>query len=170
MKKTEPFNQLIWLFMRIGLPLLLLNCFALAIYAKSTTAQEILDKRINLVAEQKEIKIILNQISRLAEIKFVYSSQKVPARKKVTIVAHDRRLGDVLDLLFEPLDIFYRVSGNQIVLVRKGDINHTSLQLKETNIVTINEVFKVVTGKVTNESGEPLAGVSVIVKGTSRER
>ena len=168
MKKTEPFNQLIWLFMRIGLPLLLLNCFALAIYAKSTTAQEILDKRINLVAEQKEIKIILNQISRLAEIKFVYSSQKVPARKKVTIVAHDRRLGDVLDLLFEPLDIFYRVSGNQIVLVRKGDINHTSLQLKETNNVTINEVFKVVTGKVTNESGEPLAGVSVIVKGTSR--
>lgn len=154
--------------MRIGLPLLLFNCVTLVIYANSTRGQEILDKRINIVAEQKEIKLILSEISRLAEIKFVYSSQKVPARKKVTIVAHDRRLGDVLDQLLGPLDIFYRVSGNQIVLVRKGDINHTSLQISETSNIIIGEVFKVVTGKVTNEAGEPLVGVSVIVKGTSR--
>ena len=154
--------------MRIGLPLLLFNCLTLVVYAKSTKGQEILDKRINIVAEQKEIKLILSEISRLAEIKFVYSSQKVPARKKVTIVAHDRRLGDVLDLLLGPLDIFYRVSGNQIVLVRKGDINHGSLQISETSNIIIGEVFKAVTGKVTNEAGEPLVGVSVIVKGTSR--
>ena len=154
--------------MRIALPLLLFNCFTIVLYAKETSAQEILDKRINLIAEQKEIKAILNEISRLAEIKFVYSSQKVPARKKVSIVVHDRRLGDVLDLLLGPLNIFYRVSGNQIVLVRKGDINQTSLQIKETDNIAIDEVFKTVTGKVTNQSGEALAGVSVIVKGTSR--
>ena len=154
--------------MRIGLPLLLFNCFAIAIYAKVTTAQEILDKRINLIAEQKEIKVILNEISRLAEIKFVYSSQKVPARKKVSIVVHDRRLGDVLDLLLGPLDVFYRVSGNQIVLVRKGDITNAYLQIQETSNTSIDEVFKTVTGKVTNENGEPLAGVSVIIRGTSR--
>ncbi|MGZ5133669.1 MAG: SusC/RagA family TonB-linked outer membrane protein, partial [Flavitalea sp.] len=168
MMKSKPLNQLICLFMRIGLPLLLFNCFTIVLYAKSTTGQEILDKKINLIAEQKEIKVILTEISRLAGIKFVYSSQKIPARKKVSIVAHDRRLGDVLDLLLGPLDIFYRVSGNQIVLVRKGDIDHTSLQVKATGNIAMEEVFKTVAGKVTNESGEPLAGVSVIVKGTSR--
>src|SRR5205085_8327614 len=83
--------------------------------------EELLDKKITLFAEQKEVREVLNEITRLVEIKFVYSAQKIPAHKKVTIKANEKRLGDVLDLLLQPLNVFYYVSGNQVVLMKKGD-------------------------------------------------
>src|SRR4051812_36148323 len=118
MKKNKPIRQLICQLMRVGLlPVLLIICFGEVIYAKPGNDEEILDKKISLVAEQKEVKIILGEISKLAEIKFVYSAQKIPARKKVSLLAYDQRLGDVLNLLLRPLEVLYYVSGNQIVLM-----------------------------------------------------
>ena len=107
--------------MRIGLLPVLLICSGGIINANPGSGEEILNKKISLVAEQKEVKIILSEISRLAEIKFVYSAQRIPARKKVSLLAYDQKLGDVLNLLFQPLDVLYYVSGNQIVLMKKGE-------------------------------------------------
>ena len=50
----------------------------------------------------------------------MYSAQRIPARRKVSLLAYDQRLGDVLNLLLQPLDVLYYVSGNQIVLMKKG--------------------------------------------------
>jgi len=159
--------------MRIGLlPVLLIACLANVLYAKRTNGQEILDKKINLVADQKEVKIILTEISKLAEINFVYSAQRIPCRKKVTVSAHDMRLGDILDGMFEPMNIFYFVSGKQIVLMRKGDDNPVPTAVKylpgDKKVEAEPDPVKTVTGKVTNEAGDPLSGVSVLVKGTAR--
>jgi TonB-linked SusC/RagA family outer membrane protein len=173
MKKKNPINQLLCQFMKIGLlPALLIICFGGIIYAKPGNGEEILDKKISLVAEQKEIKNVLSEISKLAEIKFVYSPQRIPARKKVSIIAYDQRLGDVLNLLLQPLDVLYYVSGNQIVLMKKGSENTFFAKLKvqpgDKKITDIEYLYKNITGKVTNDKGEPLEGVSVLVKGTSR--
>jgi len=173
MKKKQFYNPLIFRFMRIGLlPVLLIACLANVLYAKRTNGQEILDKKINLVADQKEVKIILTEISKLAEINFVYSAQRIPCRKKVTVSAHDMRLGDILDGMFEPMNIFYFVSGKQIVLMRKGDDNPVPTAVKylpgDKKVEAEPDPVKTVTGKVTNEAGDPLSGVSVLVKGTAR--
>src|SRR5258708_5841185 len=122
MKKTELLNLLMYRFMRNGLlPLLLITCTAAMVYASPTNGQEILNKKIDLVADQKEVRTILTEISRLAGIKFVYSAQRIPCHQKVSLLAHDRKLSEVLDNLFQPLNIFYNVSGNQVVLMRKDD-------------------------------------------------
>ena len=55
--------------------------------------ENVLDKKISLVAEQKEVRDILSEISKLVEIKFVYSAQRIPARKKVSILANDQKSG-----------------------------------------------------------------------------
>lgn len=171
MKKSEFFNQLIYRFMRIGLlPLFLVSCMTVVVSASPTSGQEVLDRKIDLSADQKEVKTVLADISRLASIKFVYSSQRIPAHQKVTLQAHDKRLSEVLDILLQPLNIFYRVSGDQIVLMRKGDDANEYYNLKDapfsTDVASIN--MATITGKVTNDAGEPLPGVSVLVKGTSR--
>jgi TonB-linked SusC/RagA family outer membrane protein len=172
MKKRQLFNQLIYRFMRIGLlPLLMINCMTAMIYANPSSGQEVLDKKINLVAEQKEVKTILNELSKLAEIKFVYSAQRVPCHQKVSLMAKDRKLSEVLDQLLAPLDIFYHVSGNQIVLMKKGDESNDLIMLQddETKKITdLTSLASTITGRVTNEAGEPLAGVSVLVKGTAK--
>src|SRR5688500_5748950 len=128
--KKELVNQLIYGFMRIGLlPLLLVIGFAGIMYARPLKGQEVLNRKINLIADQKEIRMVLTEIGKLADIRFVYSAQRIPARQKVSVSAHNRRLGDILDNILQPLNILYYVSGNQIVLTRKGDTYHLSMIL-----------------------------------------
>lgn len=160
--------------MRIGLlPLLLITAFNVIIQASPTNGQEVLNTKINLVVEQKEVKTVLGEISKLAGIKFVYSAQRIPTRQKVSVVARDRRLGDVLDGLLRPLNICYQVSGNQVVLMRKGDGATAEIAYYEEGNMdrsadAIEMPYKVITGKVTNEKGDGLPGVSVVVKGTAK--
>ena len=172
MKNFEFSYQLIYRFMRIGLlPLLLITTCAGTLFANHIDGQEVLTRKVSLVADQKEVKAILNELSKIADIKFVYSAQRIPCKQKVSLRAKDEKLGDVLDELLMPLDIFYHVSGEQIVLMRKdGAANADILPVKEIDKSAVADLYvaKVITGKVTTESGEPLAGVSVLVKGTSR--
>jgi TonB-linked SusC/RagA family outer membrane protein len=173
MKKNELFNQIMCRFMRIGLlPLILISCLSGVVYSNPTSGQEILNKKVNVVADQKEIRLILGELSKMADIKFVYSAQRIPVRKKVSLLARDRRLGDVLDILLQPLNVFYHVSGTQIVLMRKGDEDNLFNILQEDGSdnkqVGADYIVKAVTGKITNENGDPLAGVSVLVKGSAR--
>jgi len=158
--------------MRIGLlPLLLVTTFAGTLYANHISGQEVLNRKVSLVADQKEVKSILTELSKLADIKFVYSAQRIPCKQKVSLRAKDESLGDVLDGLLDPLDIYYHVSGEQIVLMRKGDDNNGYLPpVTQADKVAGADIFmaKIVTGRVTNEAGDPLVGVSVLVQGTSR--
>jgi TonB-linked SusC/RagA family outer membrane protein len=165
-------NQLIYRFMRIGLlPLLLITAFAGVMYARPLHGQEILNQRINLVANNKEVKTVLTEISQLADIKFVYSAQRIPARQRISVVARNQPLGEVLEILLSPLNILYFVSGNQIVLMKKGEaIKLATLLSDDPRQLLLEEQApaKPITGKVTNENGEPLNGVSVLVQGTNR--
>ena len=105
--KKELVNHLIYGFMRIGLlPLLLINCLAVVIYASPTSGQEVLNRKISVQAQQEEMKTILTAISKAAGVKFVYSAQKIPSRKKMTVSANNQRLAEVLDGLLSPLNIF----------------------------------------------------------------
>ncbi|MGK2863803.1 MAG: TonB-dependent receptor [Chitinophagaceae bacterium] len=170
MKKIKTIRKLL---SRLPAPRLLAVLLIISLgEAKAGDTDEILDKKISLAIEQKEVKTVLNEISRITAIKFVYSPQRIPARKKVSLLAYNQRLGDVLNLLLQPLDILYYVSGSQIVLMKKGEEKNILASLKEPiDFKILSEkvsAFKNVTGKVTNDKGEPLVGVSVTVKGTTR--
>jgi len=145
-------------------------CFGLLSSAPAQ-AEGVLDKKITINAQQKEMRTILNEISRLFEVKFVYSAQKIPARKKVSVLATDQKVKEVLDQLFGPLNVLYYVSGNQVVLMNRGeegDMLANLRALEEKPSSGKNSFFKTITGKVTNQEGQPLQGVSVTVVGTTR--
>ncbi|HEY6504036.1 MAG TPA: TonB-dependent receptor [Chitinophagaceae bacterium] len=170
MKKKDAVSKIFRQLVTGLVPLVLVIFLPHTTYAHPGYDADVLDKKISLVVEQKEVKTILAEISKLAEIKFVYSSQKIPSRKKVSLQVYDERLGDVLNSLFGPLDVLYYVSGSQIVLMKKGQEKKELEKLVILSSDKANKIdfFKTITGKVTNEKGEALEGVSVQVKGTSR--
>ena len=162
-------------FKRIRFHRLLLFFIFLIGLAYSIPAQaeeDVLDKKITLVVKQKPVRDVLNDISQLVEVKFVYSAQKIPARKKVSILATDQKVRDVLDLLLEPLDVLYYVSGNQVVLIKKNELNDVVIKLQgladKKKQIPADFFYKTIAGKVNNDKGEPLQGVSVVVRGTTR--
>lgn len=170
MKKNNAIRQSILPFVKGLLSLLFLIFCSKFSLANPGNGDDVLDKKISLIVEQKEVKSILTEISKLAEIKFVYSSQRIPCKKRVSLQVHDKKLSEVLNSLFIPLDVLYYVSGSQIVLMKKGDEKENMEKLTNASEgqITQEVFYKNISGKVTNDKGEPLAGVSVLVKGTSR--
>src|SRR5436190_9380844 len=153
MKKCKLFRLCSYPLTKIGLSQFLLSVFILGLLnatpASAKGVEGVLDKKITLVAERKEVREILNEISKLVEIKFVYSAQRIPSRKKVTILAKDKRVGDILNSLFGDLDVLYYVSGNQVVLMKKGEEADVLLKLKdqeEEKAITSEVFYKNITG------------------------
>jgi TonB-linked SusC/RagA family outer membrane protein len=152
--------------MRISsVQIVLLLVFAGMSMATNLEAQ-ILDRLVTLKVEEQEIAKALLQIEKQADIKFVFSPQVIRARQRVTLQVEQEKLGKLLDRLFRPLSIKYEVSGKYILL---SDLSQTLERTQiETDAFAIPELDRTIRGKVTDEKGEPLPGVSIVLKGTQR--
>ncbi len=172
MQNAKPFKQLIIILMRAGLlPLLLLFILCGTAYADHAEGQQLLDKKIKVQVEGAELKTVLSKLSQIADVKFVYSAQKIPLQAIVTLDAKDERLEEVLDKLLSPLLIDYKVTGNQVVLMNKNAEKTAENKQKIAaaaefllNAANVNNVK----GRVTDEKGNPVQAASVMVKGTTR--
>jgi iron complex outermembrane receptor protein len=154
--------------MRITLTQLLLSfVFCGITLANDAFSQEVLNKSISLKPETITVKRALTQIERLADVKFIYSPNLIQSERKVNLSFDNNRLSTILNEFLTPLNISYEVVGNRIVLSKKEiEIVPQTTNTKELPNVINADIN--VTGQVTDEKGQPLTGVSVLVKGSTR--
>jgi TonB-linked SusC/RagA family outer membrane protein len=145
--------------------LMLLLVFTSLSLANTGMAQELLNRQVSVHMEDRDLRLVLNRIAKVANVKFTYVPQMIPATKKVSLHSDKERLETVLDRLLTPLEIDYKVSGDYIVLRKEpGKKSDSGNQQNFANpAAEIN-----ITGKVTDEQGAALPGVSIILKGTQR--
>ncbi len=133
--------------------LLLLACLmqvSASVYSQAT--------RFNFRAENKQIVEVLKEIEETSNFRFFYQREQVDVERRVSVKATDATVENILDELFEGYGINYRVLQDNLILLTPG---------KEAFNETVNsQQGKSITGKVTDEKGEPLPGVSIVVKGT----
>ncbi len=144
----------------MSLSLLLVLLFTEISVGRSGLTQEILHQPVSVVADNQDLKSVLTDLSKSAHIKFLYVPQVIAAAKKVTLKVERERLDVVLNRLLSPLEISYQVSGQYIIL-RKQSVSSVPTP-------TPSAVDRTITGSVTDEKGEPIPGVSVLLKGTQR--
>ncbi|HYG39497.1 MAG TPA: TonB-dependent receptor [Cytophagales bacterium] len=165
MKKHQTIRSLIVMFMRFALlPLALVLITSSAFTASFARLDQltVLDKVITISAEGDKIKNILPILEKTAKIKFSYNPKTIALDEKVSFSYIDKKLGEVLDGIFEPLSISYYLSGDYIILVKRTENSTGSL---ETSSDLFEEIK--VTGTVVSNAGAPLPGVNVFVKGTT---
>ena len=135
-----------------GLSLVILSCAVLFFtFSSAYGADQSPDLTIKIKNENIEEAIKI--ISQKTGYRFIYSDDLMPADKYVSINAKNKPLTNILDQLFAGTDLQFNILNNQVVVITK---THPA---KSINFP--------VTGTVTDEGGSPLAGVSVIIKGTS---
>ena len=162
MKKTVPVQRLLLKAMRITVTQLLLSVLICYIsVAHGTHAQELLHKEISLQMQSTEIKHILGKIEKQANIRFIYSSNSIQLRHKATINVSNQPLARVLDDLLAPIQVQYEVVDSRILLSKKP---FESVPLPPV----LTPAERKISGKVADEKGEGLPGVSVVIKGTQR--
>lgn len=147
--------------------LLLLTSMA---WANPGKAQEYLHKRLTIRAENQEIKRILTEIEKATDVQFVYSTQVIDPRQRVSLNVVNTTLEEALNRLLKPLTVRYELVGRKLVLSPS-----TSAVFDLANPVRVAEQStdradpkRMVSGRVTDEKGAGLPGVSVLIKGTQR--
>lgn len=169
MKKTVPIPNLLWKFMKITIyQLLIVMLLGSMTMAHDSPAQEVLNRPINIINSNIELKDILSLIEKQADVKFVYST-KIKSNQRLNVSANNRKLSAVLEEILKPNAISYEVFENRILL-KKSKAEQTSIipNEKETIQQTEANLEKTVSGIVNDGNGVGLPGVSVALKSTTR--
>jgi iron complex outermembrane receptor protein len=148
---------------------LLITGLAGLTFAAATPEQELLNRRISLNVEEQDAASVLQQIEKMAQVKFVYSFEVIGAGRKVSLHVGNERLSKVLDDLFKPLQITYEITHDQTIMLKRIVKSSTNQRLGMIELMpTVTAPQDIaVSGKVTDEEGSGLPGVSVLIKGTT---
>ncbi|MGC9354613.1 MAG: SusC/RagA family TonB-linked outer membrane protein, partial [Mariniphaga sp.] len=140
------------------LTVLLLCISTLASIASTGYAQS---TKLTVIKENATVKSILDEIQNQSEFKFFFSSE-VDVDRTTSINMKNKAVFDILDELFKETNVNYVVFDRQIALVvqPKSGVND--------DFSAIGMQQPAVKGKVTDAAGQPLPGVTVVVKGTAR--
>jgi TonB-linked SusC/RagA family outer membrane protein len=158
MKKHRPFQDVFFLLMRISLAQFVIAvAFGTLVSATDLKGQAILNKKVSLDVKNKKIQFVLASIEKQTAAVFTYGSNLKQAENKVSISVDSTTLESVLRVLFAS-GVSWEVVNNEVIL-RPVEIESASI---ENNVVAIQ-----ISGQVKDESGSPLPGVNVLVKGTT---
>ena len=135
-------------------------------FAHDLSGQGIMDKEISIQVEQTSLKKVLSRIERLAGVKFTYSPSLIAEDQKVSISASNMKLAVLLEELFDPIDISYKLIADRISLSRAPDTDPIITGGETSHRNTEDFIFQV-TGTVLDGNSQPLPGANVLEKGTT---
>ncbi|MCL4483115.1 MAG: carboxypeptidase-like regulatory domain-containing protein [Bacteroidetes bacterium] len=122
-------------------------------YASVYSQQTKLDLNVKKMAVKDVLKLIEDQ----SEFSFMYNASKIDVYRKIDLNVEKSSVEDVLKKIFPGEDFFYKIIDRNIIISVSSEANGTESGQQQ----------KTVTGKVTDSSGIPLPGVTVVLKGTT---
>ena len=137
------------LFMTIFLPL-------------NTIGQSLLDKTFTVKLEKVPLKALINEVQAQTNVKFSYSGNSINVEKVTTYTATNKKVSGFLQDLQKNFNIGYKQVNNNIVLYSLSNPPKAVAGSEKSETIVTENVVK---GKVTNDKGEPLPGVTIAEKG-----
>ncbi len=155
-KKSNPNRGRELLFKKVSL-IMKLYLFILVITIMQATASVYSQAtRLNLKMENATISEVFDAIEKQSDFFFFYNKGQINDQQRVSVDLKDSKIDEVLTTIFGKNAIKYEIKGKNII-VKSSDLSSFSVQQSD----------KKITGKVTDHSGLPIPGVSIVVKGTT---
>ena len=135
-----------------------LSVFFLLLFVAQTFATVTYSQQTRLTFKMQDAKVIdvLSKIEDESEFFFLFNQKLVNVDRQVTVDAKNESIDKILSGIFEDTNVSYLVKDRQIILTTDSK----ALDSGENQ-------QKPVSGKVTDVSGNPIPGVSIVIKGTS---
>ena len=126
-------------------------CVALACCCLSGTA---FAQHVSLTMSNVTVKEAMDAFKKKSGYSFVFSSEDVDTKKKVSVDADDQKVEDIVRQILDGQSVTYEIKGKNIVV--RSIAQTSSSQQKKT-----------ITGTIVDPSGMPVIGANVMVKGTT---
>jgi TonB-linked SusC/RagA family outer membrane protein len=141
----------IWMTMRLIVFLFFVSLVhvSASVYSQKT--------KLNIKLENATLQQVFSAIQEQSEFDFFYKNEQIPANARISAEYQDEAIEVVLDKILKGTGLTYHVLDKDIVISTGG------VQSNEVN----SQQQKSVSGKVTDSSGVPLPGVTVIINGTT---
>ena len=151
--------------MRLILFLIVVNTamvFSAATYSQST--------RLSVNLKNATIKEVIKEIEDQSDFLFLFQEGQVDLNRKVSVSIEGKHVREILNEIFKGTDNIYIISDRQVVIgkaPRKALEARLTVLHKEIKTIIEQPQQKEITGRVTDKSGEPLPGASLLIKGTT---
>jgi TonB-linked SusC/RagA family outer membrane protein len=130
----------------------LLLCLLLLTASGRCIAQTLLERKVSIVAVDKPVSEIIRIMGEQTGLDFYYSPDGIHADKKMSLSVQDKTLRELLSVNFAAMHIRYQVLEDKILLMPAPAEQGSTVRLSE--------------GVITDQRKMPIAGASVILKGT----
>ena len=139
----------LWLQMRL---IAIFSLITVSLHATNVFSQTAI---VEIELENATLADVFREIEKQSDYCFFYNSNLINTKKIESIKTGKKQIAEVLEQLFENTDLSYKLVEKYIVITAKDEkINQVSQQAGR------------ITGRVVDNDG-PIAGATVIVKGTS---
>ncbi|RKD90757.1 SusC/RagA family TonB-linked outer membrane protein [Mangrovibacterium diazotrophicum] len=118
---------------------------------------------VTVQLKQSNLKKIFELIQLQSEYIIFYNDSQVDSKRKVSVSVESGTVNEVLDQALKGTDLSYKIFDRQIIILKEQDSQALSA-LQSDNLSQENRIIE---GNVTDESGNPISGVSVFVFGKS---
>ncbi len=133
----------------------LLFTFIFSLSAVTSKSQNV---KVTIKRDHSSVQQVIHDIEKQTEYLFIVNSN-VDTRRLVSIDASETPLSEVLDKLSRQAEVNYSVSGSHIILTK---------EVKAREAVQATAQQPLIWGVVVDDTGEPLIGVNVKVKGETQ--
>lgn len=147
------FNRFVRIMKLINLFLVMGICI---VNATSSYSQSTL---LSLEAKNNTLEEVFRMIEKSSEYVFFYSDKAVNIKQKVSLRVKDQTIDKILDQVLKQTGNAYTIDDRQVFIGAKNE--------QPMPLASQQDLIKV-TGMVKDETGEPLPGVAIQVKGTPR--
>lgn len=144
----------LWKVMRLTLVLIIF--FGLQVSAIT----EAHSQKVNVKLNNASLKEALEELQSQSDLNFIYNNDLVNDNSQVSINATNKEVSEVLQILLNQKGLDYRIVDNNVIIY---PVSKSSVQMRETAEQAVQQQL-VVSGLVTDDTGEPLPGVNVFEK------
>jgi len=106
--------------------------------------------RFTIEIKNTTMRELFKEIEQQSQFRFFYNDLLINIDQEVSIDVKDKRINEILDMVLANSGITYRILDNQLIVVSPAAL------LQQLTV----------TGSVTDNTGDPIPGVNVVVKGT----
>ena len=114
--------------------------------------------RLSLSLKNATVRDVLKEIEDQSDYFFMYRSEEIDLSRNVDLRIENQSIDEVLNTLFAGTTVSYEIVNRQIILKNSN---------KSVSQYSNQQAGKV-SGKITDNSGAPLPGVTILLKGTTQ--